>query len=57
MSPNQSRTNIDVSPYLDTFVDFFSKLHAHDNSDSGEHVANTHVNGDNVATSHILFDD
>ncbi|KAH0766684.1 hypothetical protein KY285_002555 [Solanum tuberosum] len=58
VSPNQSQTNIYVSPHLATFVESFSKLQTHDNSDSGEvHASSTHVNGDNVVTTHILLDD
>ncbi|KAH0728435.1 hypothetical protein KY284_004300 [Solanum tuberosum] len=58
VSPNQSQTNIYVSAHLATFVESFSKLQAHDNSDSGEvHASSTHVNGDNVVTTHIPVDD
>ena len=58
VSIKQSKTNIDVSPHLATFVEFFSKLQAHDNFDSKEvHVYSPHINSDNVATLHVLIDD
>ena len=58
LSPKEYQTNIDVSPYLGTFVESFSEFQAHDNSNSGEvQVSTTHINIDNAATSDIHLDD
>ena len=57
VSPNQSQTNIDVSPHLASFVESYSKLQTHD-ADLGEvQAAGTHINGDNTAPTPIIDDD
>ena len=58
VSPKQYQTNIDVSPHLATFVEYFSKLQTPDNCDSGEvHVASPPITCDNAATPHVIIDD
>ena len=58
VSSKQSKTNIDVSPHLATFVESFSKLLAHDNFDSKEvHVPSPHISIHNVAIPHVLINE
>ena len=58
VSPNQSQTNIDVSPHLATFVESFSNLQTPDNYNLREvQVASPPITSDNAATPHVLIDD
>ena len=57
VSPNQSQTNIDISPHLTTFVESFSKLLTHDANSGEVQAASTQINGDNTAPTPIIVDD